>query len=173
MASGTAPTPAQQLIQINWVDNEGRIDNVRVWGYARTISDPLSPVARVDVEVVQSALFGVPAGAATTRALRRLNRKRRREEKEAEEARKRKREEFMWEMGEKAVDMVLKRKAVEEIGGRSTMAVEEAREEEDIPYDPREHHLESEDEDDRGGKRVLRPRDGRLSPIWGLADTEE
>ena len=76
MASNNMPAPSQQLIQINWVSEGGKVESVRVWGYARTVTDPISAVPRVDVEVLQSALFGVQAGGATTRALRRINKKR-------------------------------------------------------------------------------------------------
>ena len=72
------PTP--QFVTINW-EYEGKVETLRFGGYAHTVQDPISAmVERVEVELRQEAIFAVPQGAETKKALQKRQRKRRREE---------------------------------------------------------------------------------------------
>ena len=142
------------------------MQTTRVWGYARTITDTLWSEARVDVEVLQAAVFGIPPGAETTQFLRVAGQKRRRHARRSERARKRRIDDLVLQVANSAADVALRRREEEEENERRREDEEEVQEEEEGPYDPREHHSDDE-EGDEGV--TLRPRDGRLSPVWGLA----
>ena len=81
--------PMVQLISINW-EEDGVVNTIRMWGHARTVTDPVTHAARVDVELRQKAIFSFPYGAATTAELGRMEKKRKRE-KQAERRRLRQR----------------------------------------------------------------------------------
>ena len=119
MAAANAQAPTQQLIQINWIDEDGKVESVRVWGYARTVNDPLMTGPRVDVEVLQSALFGVQSGSATNKALQKITRKRKRREEAARQDRKRKLDDLFLQVAERAVEVAARRRELEEEARRN------------------------------------------------------
>lgn len=141
MAANGQGAAAHQLIQINWVDEDGRIESVRVWGYARNVADPLNG-PRVDIEVLQTALFGVQQGEATNRALRRINRKRQRKEEATKKESRRRVENLVKIAAEKAVAKAAQRREIEEME-----EMERRGREEDIPNQDQEDHQGEEVED--------------------------
>ena len=76
--STSSPTHAPQLITLTWTSEEGRVESVRLWGFARTVTDCLWAAPRIDVEVLQTAVYGVQRGEPTNNFLRETGRKRRR-----------------------------------------------------------------------------------------------
>ena len=141
---------------------------VRLWGFARTVTDALWEAPRVDVEILQTAVYGVQQGGATNNFLRETGRKRRRQAVRTERARKCRIDELILQMANTAADVALRRRDEEEDAQRQRVEEDVQEEEEEEPYDPREP---GSAEDER--KVELRQRDGRLSPIWGLAEQSE
>lgn len=139
MAAANAQAPAQQLIQINWIDGDGKVDSVRVWGYARTVNDPLMIGPRVDVEVLQSALFGIQPGSAINKALQKITRKRKRREEAVRKDRKRKLDDLFLRVAERAVEVAARRRELEEEARRNEEEIAGEEEEnggEDAEYTP-------------------------------------
>ena len=74
----------------------------RMWGFVRTVQDPLCTVPRADIELCQPAFFGVPPGTQTSKIQKKTSRKRRREkEAEAQDLRQRM-EERVWRVAREA-----------------------------------------------------------------------
>ena len=78
----TGPVPAKQFIQLHWTEEDGKVQVIRFWGYARSVPDPLINGPRVDIEMCQPAIIGIPEGLQTARAQRKIERKKRRREDE-------------------------------------------------------------------------------------------
>ena len=138
MAAANAQALAQQLIQINWIDGDGKVESVWVWGYARTVNDPLMIGPRVDVEVLQSTLFGVQPGSATNKALQKVTQKRKRREEATRQDRKRKLDDLFLRVAERVVEVAARQRELEEERGRNEEEAMEENRGEDAEYAPPE-----------------------------------
>ena len=145
--------PQMSLITIHWESN-GLPKTQRMWGFVRTVQDPLWTVPRADIEVCQPAFFGVPPGPPTLKIQRRTSRKRRRE-KEAEDrdCRRRVEENVQRVAREATID------TWEEIRG------EEARIREEERMRREQESIEAEDQGDPGG--LLVPEIGSAADLHG------
>ena len=153
MAQVTAASlPAPQLVTITWMDDE-QPQTVRLWGHARNVLDPLTPASRVDIEVVQAHLPGLPQGAATSRQLQRFRRKRQREqEEEKEEKTRKKMKEILRKIMDEEIDRAVEllQTAVQDLASSTIPpSREEEPDEEDDNYAPQEQASREEDEEER------------------------
>ena len=135
--------PLMTLITLHW-ESDGVPKTQRMWGFVRTIQDPLWTVPRADIELCQPAFFGVPPGPQTLKIQKRTSRKRRRE-KEAEDrdCRRRVEENVQRVAREATID------TWEEIRG------EEARVREEERMRREQESVEAEDQGDPGGLTAL------------------
>ena len=109
---------------------------MRVWGYARTVNDPLMTGPQVNMEVLQSALFGVQPGSATNKALQKVTQKRKRREEVARQDRKRKLDDLFLRVAERAVEVAARRRELEEERVRNEEEATEEHGGEDAEYAP-------------------------------------
>ena len=130
------------------------------------MADLISAVPRVDVEVLQSALFGVQTGGATTRALRRINRKRLRGEEEAERSRRRRLDTLVQRMADRALEVAMRRRELEDEARRDEREATPTEEEGDANYAPQDTGAGAGDDNDFNFRMVPRPEG--LNPDWGL-----
>ena len=113
----------------------------RMWGFVRTIQDPLWTVPRADIELCQPAFFGVPPGPQTLKIQKRTSRKRRREKEAEDRVRRRRTEENVRQVAREAtID------TWEEIRGEEERVREEER---------RRREQESIEAEDQGDPRGL------------------
>ena len=120
--------PMPQFINIHWEAN-GKVETLRFWGYARTIQDPISAmVERVDIELRQEAIFAIPRGAETDKALKKQHRKRKREEAAKQKADDRRATRLMRRMAEATVAEVREEERVRREEERARRAEENAEE---------------------------------------------